>query len=52
VGFNSDGVDAKVDWLREPRAIQEFPYNGRKAGIFKGPAGEFVEVILPSAPER
>jgi len=50
VGFTSDGVGAAVDWLSKPKAITEFPYNGRKAGIFRGPAGELVEVILPVEP--
>jgi hypothetical protein len=52
VGFNSDDVNAKVDWVSAPRTLDEFPYNGRKAGIFRGPAGELVEVILPALAER
>jgi len=50
VGFNSDGIDAPVEWLSKPRPIAEFPYNGRNAGIFRGPTGELVEVILPVEP--
>ena len=50
VGFNSDGIDAAVDWLSKPKTIDAFPYNGRKAGIFRGPAGELIEVILPVEP--
>jgi len=52
VGFSSDGVSAKVDWVSAPRTLDEFPYSGRKAGIFRGPAGELVEVILPALAER
>ena len=47
VGFNSNGITADVDWETEPRALKEFPYNGRQAGIFVGPAGELIEVIEP-----
>lgn len=50
VAFHSDGIDAAVDWVSKPQSIGEFPYNGRKAGIFRGPAGELVEVILPVEP--
>ena len=46
VAFNSGGINADVEWLSEPRVIEDFPYKGRKAGIFKGPAGELVEVVL------
>ncbi len=52
VGFNSDGLDAQVEWISEPRTMDEFPYAGRKAGIFRGPAGELVEVNLPNDGER
>ena len=46
VGFNSDGITADIEWVAEPRAIEDFPYKGRKAGIIKGPVGELIEVIL------
>jgi len=46
VGFNSDGIDAEVEWVTAPQAIEAFPYNGRSAGILRGPAGELIEVIL------
>jgi hypothetical protein len=52
VGFNSDGLDAQVEWISKPRTMDEFPYAGRKAGIFRGSAGELVEVILPNDGER
>jgi hypothetical protein len=47
VSFNSDGINEEVDWVSEPQKLEEFPYNGRSAGIFRGPAGELIEVILP-----
>ncbi len=50
VSFNSDGIDADVDWVTEPLALAGFPYNGRKAGILRGPAGELIEVILNETP--
>jgi len=46
VSFNSPGVDADVDWVSEPRALQEFPYKGRKVGLIRGPADELIEVII------
>ena len=46
VGFNSDGINAEVEWVSELQKIEDFPYNGRTAGIFRGPAGELIEVIL------
>ena len=50
VAFSSDGIDAKVDWITAPTERKEFPYDGRKAGIFRGPAGELIEVILADTP--
>jgi hypothetical protein len=47
VGFNSDGISAEVDWVSEPRAIEDFPYRGRRAGILRGPTGELIEILLP-----
>jgi hypothetical protein len=46
VGFTSNGIDEDVEWVAEPRVIEDFPYNGRSAGIIKGPAGEMIEVII------
>ncbi|MCP4000030.1 MAG: hypothetical protein GY727_03880 [Gammaproteobacteria bacterium] len=46
VGFNSDGINEEVEWVSELQKREEFPYNGRTAGIFRGPAGELIEVIL------
>jgi hypothetical protein len=46
VGFNSDGISEEVEWVSELQELEEFPYNGRSAGIFRGPAGELIEVIL------
>jgi hypothetical protein len=47
VGFNSDGIEAMVDWVSGPVVMQEFPYNGRKVALISGAIGELVEVILP-----
>jgi hypothetical protein len=46
VGFTSSGIDEDVEWVSELRTIEDFPYNGRTAGIIKGPAGELIEVIV------
>ena len=40
------GIEAKIEWVTEPQVMNEFPYEGRKAGLIRGPAGELVEVIL------
>lgn len=45
VGFHSDGSSAQLEWVSEPTALKEFPYNGRKVGLLRGPAGELLEVI-------
>ncbi len=46
VGFRSGAVADRIQWLAEPRVIREAPYNGRKSGLIRGPAGELIEVIL------
>ena len=47
VGFKGDAVSEELNWVSRPRVMQEAPYNGCKAGIIHGPAGELIEVILP-----
>jgi hypothetical protein len=34
-----------VAWLQAPRALQEAPYLGRRAGLARGAAGELIELI-------
>ena len=48
VGFNAVNLEEGLDWHSKPRTLQEFPYNGRKAGILSGPAGEMIEMIEPA----
>jgi hypothetical protein len=45
VGFNATEFAEDLDWYSAPHSLDEFPYNGRQAGILRGPAGEFIEVI-------
>lgn len=33
----------------EPRRIEDFPYGGRRAAVTVGPAGEWLELLLPAA---
>jgi hypothetical protein len=46
VGFNSPGITDDVAWVTKPVVMEGFPYNGRKAGLLKGPTGELIEIIL------
>jgi len=51
VSFTADNLDAlDVDWRATPAAIQSFPYNGRRAGVTVGPAGEWLELIETGKP--
>jgi len=46
VSFTADRLDdLAVTWRAAPRAMRSFPYNGRRAAVRVGPAGEWVEVI-------
>ena len=46
VSFTADNLDLfKASWVTEPRAIAAAPYNGRRAGLVKGAAGEWIEII-------
>ncbi|TDJ44764.1 MAG: hypothetical protein E2O50_02615 [Gammaproteobacteria bacterium] len=47
VGFNAINLVEGLNWRSKPRALNDFPYNGREAGILIGPAGELIEVIEP-----
>lgn len=51
VGFNIDSLTGDtasgIAWVSKPRTLNEKPYDGRRAGLMRGPAGELIEVILP-----
>lgn len=49
VSFTANALPAAMDWLAEPATLAEFPYNGREAGLLRGPAGELIEVIATAA---
>ncbi len=51
VGFSAPDIDAlPVAWRAAPARLDEFPYNGRRAAVTVGPAGEWVEVIATGLP--
>ncbi|MEO8223589.1 MAG: hypothetical protein ABI661_02205 [Gammaproteobacteria bacterium] len=46
VSFGVDAIDDfDLPWRAPPARIAEFPYNGQKAAVTVGPAGEWVELI-------
>ncbi len=46
VTFEADDLAAlNVSWRADAKAIQAAPYNGRRAAVTVGPAGEWIEVI-------
>lgn len=46
VSFTADDLDLiKTSWVTEPRVIAAAPYNGRRAGLVLGAAGEWIEII-------
>ena len=46
VGFRIASLTPVADLLLgEPQAIEAAPYNGRRAGVLRGPAGELIELI-------
>lgn len=46
VSFLTASIDElPARWRREPRALAEFPYSGRRTAVTIGPAGEWIEVI-------
>jgi hypothetical protein len=50
VSFEVDDLDAlDVNWRATPAAIDVFPYSGRRTGVIRGPAGEWLELIETSA---
>jgi catechol 2,3-dioxygenase-like lactoylglutathione lyase family enzyme len=48
VGFNAGDLSGELHWHSEPRKLHEFPYDGHRAGILLGPAGELIELIETS----
>lgn len=51
VSFEVDSLD-KFDliWRTEPKAIDAFPYDGRRVAVTVGPAGEWIELIETVGP--
>lgn len=46
VGFEVDSLDAwKVSLLAPARAVASAPYNGRRVGVVRGAADEFLELV-------
>ena len=46
VSFEVTDLDAlDVEWRATPRAIDGFPYDGRRVGVTRGAAGEWIEMI-------
>ena len=44
--------DLRVQWRRPPQRLDAFPYNGRRAAVTIGPAGEWLEFIETGTPDR
>lgn len=49
VGITANELVAGLDWVSPPAPLDEFPYNGREAGLLRGPGGELIEVIVTAA---
>lgn len=46
VSFTVDSLEPFLDLLvAEPRVLQGVPYAGRRAGVMRGPSGEYLELI-------
>jgi catechol 2,3-dioxygenase-like lactoylglutathione lyase family enzyme len=46
VTFEVDSLDRfDLSWRAEARAVDDFPYAGRRAAVTIGPAGEWIELI-------
>ena len=45
VSFEVDALPIALPWAVAPAAHREAPYNGRKAGVVHGAAGEWIELV-------
>jgi len=51
VTFLAKDIDSKqLPWVVPPHARNEAPYYGRRAGMLKGAAGEWIELVEAEAP--
>ncbi|MBM4191852.1 MAG: hypothetical protein FJ196_02120 [Gammaproteobacteria bacterium] len=48
VTFGVEQLPAGLEWTAPPRALPESPYNGRRAALCWGAAGELIELIETS----
>jgi hypothetical protein len=45
VSFGVDALPDTLDYVSPPQALAQAPYNGRRAALAVGPAGELIELI-------
>jgi hypothetical protein len=45
VSFGVDALPTTLEWISPPAAIAQAPYEGRRAGVCVGVAGELIELI-------
>lgn len=46
VSFEVTDLDSRaLPWLRTPQSVSAAPYDGRRAGLLKGAAGELIELV-------
>ena len=48
VSFVIQDLDIPLSWRSGPRRLSGAPYSGRRAGVIRGPAGEWIELIEES----
>jgi hypothetical protein len=49
VSFSVESLgDRKLPWVVAPKARREAPYDGKRAGLLRGAAGELIEIVLPA----
>jgi hypothetical protein len=48
VSFVTRDLDIPLPWRSAPRPLPGAPYSGRRAGVIRGPAGEWIELIEES----
>ena len=50
VSFTVERLDGLgLEWRSAPRALKDFPYDGRRVAVTVGPAGEWLELIETAA---